>query len=71
MKKDLHPPMEPTTFVCGCGNTFVLMSTKGGTVSIEVCNRCHPFYTGKLRIKPLFLELASPGEKDAQEGTAG
>ncbi|MDQ7038973.1 MAG: 50S ribosomal protein L31 [Aquificota bacterium] len=60
MKKGIHPELKPTTFVCGCGNTFTLLSTKGGTVHIEVCNACHPFYAGKLRIKPAFLEVASP-----------
>jgi large subunit ribosomal protein L31 len=44
--------------VCGCGNTFTLLSTKGGTVYLEACNACHPFYTGKLRIKPFLLETA-------------
>ncbi len=57
MKKDIHPKLEPTTFICSCGNKFELLSTKGGTVHIEVCNQCHPFYVGKLQIKPLFLEL--------------
>jgi large subunit ribosomal protein L31 len=58
MKKGIHPELKPTTFVCGCGNTFTLLSTKGGTVYLEACNACHPFYTGKLRIKPFLLETA-------------
>ncbi len=57
MKKDIHPELKLTHFVCGCGNEFDLLSTKGGTVYLEVCNQCHPFYTGKLRIKPFFLEI--------------
>jgi len=63
MKKGIHPELQPTNFVCGCGNSFTLLSTKGGTVHVEVCNQCHPFYTGKLRLKPMFHELVSPGEK--------
>lgn len=63
MKKGIHPELQPTTFICGCGNTFTLLSTKGGVIHIEVCNHCHPFYAGKLRLKPMFLELASTGEK--------
>jgi len=57
MKKGIHPELKPTTFVCGCGNTFTLLSTKGGTVYLETCNQCHPFYTGKLKLKPAFLVL--------------
>ncbi|RMD46123.1 MAG: 50S ribosomal protein L31 [Aquificota bacterium] len=57
MKKDIHPELKLTHFVCGCGNEFDLLSTKGGVVHLEVCNQCHPFYTGKLKIKPLFLEI--------------
>ncbi len=57
MKKGIHPELKTTTFVCGCSNTFTLLSTKGGTVYLESCNKCHPFYTGKLRIKPAYLEL--------------
>ncbi len=57
MKPGIHPELKQTNFVCGCGNTFTLLSTKGGTVHLEVCNKCHPFYIGKLKIKPMFIEI--------------
>lgn len=57
MKKDIHPELKETIFHCGCGNTFTLLSTKGGTIYLETCNQCHPFYTGKLKLKPAYLEL--------------
>ena len=47
MKPDLHPKYEETTYVCSCGNTFTSRSTAGGTLRIELCNKCHPFYTGQ------------------------
>ncbi len=47
MKPDLHPKYEETTYVCSCGNTFTSRSTHGGTLRIELCNKCHPFYTGQ------------------------
>jgi len=47
MKPDLHPKYEETTYVCSCGNTFTTHSTHGGTLRIELCNKCHPFYTGQ------------------------
>lgn len=49
MKKSIHPKFfENATVVCACGNTFVTGSTKE-TVSVEVCYKCHPFYTGEHR----------------------
>jgi len=47
MKAEIHPKYEETTYVCSCGNTFTSHSTHGGTLRIELCNKCHPFYTGQ------------------------
>ena len=48
MKKDLHPDYHEVTVVCACGNTFKTGScVKGDTLKIDICNKCHPFYTGK------------------------
>ena len=46
MKKDIQPKYYQATVTCHCGNTFVTGSTKP-TISVEVCSKCHPFYTGK------------------------
>ena len=35
-----------TKFICSCGNEFNAKSTKDET-HIEICSKCHPFYTGK------------------------
>jgi len=45
MKKGIHPEQVECTFKCSCGNTFVAKSNKE-VQNIEVCNECHPFYTG-------------------------
>lgn len=37
------------TVRCACGNTFETKSTKGD-MQVEICNACHPFYTGKQKI---------------------
>ncbi len=51
MKKDIHPEYVTTTVTCTCGNTFETRSTAAsGTISAEVCNKCHPFFTGKQKI---------------------
>ena len=51
MKKDIHPAYGETAVTCTCGNSFTTRSTaKDGTIHVEVCSACHPFYTGKQKI---------------------
>jgi large subunit ribosomal protein L31 len=50
VKSDIHPTYTETTVQCTCGSTFATRSTKGGTISADVCSQCHPFYTGKQKI---------------------
>jgi large subunit ribosomal protein L31 len=49
MKAGLHPTYQTATAVCACGNTFTVGSTKGN-LKVDVCAKCHPFYTGQQRI---------------------
>jgi len=50
MKKDIHPKYFPNARVqCACGNSFNVGSTKE-YVEVEICSKCHPFYTGKEKI---------------------
>lgn len=46
MKKGIHPEQVETKVTCSCGNTFTIKSNKP-ELHIEVCNQCHPFFTGK------------------------
>lgn len=65
MKKDTHPKYnEEAKVTCACGNTFVVGSTKD-EIRVELCNLCHPFYTGKQK----FVDTARRVEK-FQEKTA-
>ncbi len=49
MKADIHPPYFPEAQVtCVCGNRFTAGSTRE-TIHVELCNKCHPFYTGQQR----------------------
>jgi len=51
MKPEIHPEYIETTVTCGCGEVFTTRSTKStGSIYVEVCSVCHPFYTGKQRI---------------------
>ena len=49
MKAKIHPEYVEATVHCACGNTFQTRSTKK-EIRIEVCSRCHPFFTGEQRI---------------------
>ena len=46
MKKGIHPNYVDTKVTCACGNTFTVKSTKE-ELHLEVCDKCHPFFTGK------------------------
>lgn len=46
MKPKIHPKVNTNVKVtCSCGNTFVTTSTVND-INVEVCSKCHPFYTG-------------------------
>lgn len=46
MKKGIHPKYEETTITCVCGATHKTKST-GKDIHVDICSKCHPFYTGK------------------------
>lgn len=46
MKKGIHPNYMETKVTCACGNTFTVKSNKE-ELHLEVCDKCHPFFTGK------------------------
>jgi large subunit ribosomal protein L31 len=49
MKADIHPTYTESSVKCSCGNTFTTKSTKDD-LHVELCNECHPFYTGKQKL---------------------
>jgi large subunit ribosomal protein L31 len=50
MKAKIHPKYyEKAKVTCLCGNTFTSGSTKP-EIRVEICGKCHPFYTGEQRI---------------------
>lgn len=49
MRADIHPQYMEATVSCACGNTFITGSTKP-VLKVEVCSKCHPFFTGEHRI---------------------
>ena len=49
MKAEIHPDYVRCEVACGCGETFVTRATVP-SIRIEVCSKCHPFYTGKQKL---------------------
>ena len=49
MKEGLHPATEQTTIKCACGAVVETSSTKKD-IKVEICAKCHPFYTGKQKL---------------------
>ena len=85
MKTDIHPTYAETHVTCSCGNTFTTRSTKPGEMHIELCNECHPFFTGKQKLvdsggrverfqkrygKTAFTKAGDPVEADAEAEAA-
>ncbi|HWI55150.1 MAG TPA: 50S ribosomal protein L31 [Desulfobacteria bacterium] len=58
MKSDIHPKYEKTIVTCACGETFESGSTKK-ELKVEVCSKCHPFFTGKQK----FLDVSGRVDK--------
>ncbi len=46
MKAGIHPNYVDAKIICACGEVINTKSTKGD-YHVEVCSKCHPFFTGK------------------------
>jgi large subunit ribosomal protein L31 len=68
MKDGIHPKYQDATVTCGCGNHFDTRSTKP-KIAVEVCSKCHPFYTGSVK----FVDAAGRVDKFMKkfQGTYG
>lgn len=49
MKENIHPKYAETVIKCACGESFTTGSTKKD-LHVEICSKCHPFYTGKQKL---------------------
>ncbi|MGI8574243.1 MAG: 50S ribosomal protein L31 [Egibacteraceae bacterium] len=49
MKTGIHPEYQLTHVTCSCGNEFTTRSTES-SIRVELCNQCHPFYTGRQKL---------------------
>ena len=49
MKEKIHPDYKETTITCACGEVIHSRSTRQN-IRVEICSKCHPFYTGKQKL---------------------
>ena len=49
MKEKIHPKYEDCKVTCGCGEKFVTRATQA-EINVEICSKCHPFFTGRQRL---------------------
>lgn len=49
MKDGIHPKYFQTTVRCACGEVIETGSTREN-IRVEICSRCHPFFTGKQKL---------------------
>ncbi len=58
MKKDIHPKYYRTKIRCACGFELEVGSTQKD-LKVEICAKCHPFFTGKKK----FIDTAGRIER--------
>jgi large subunit ribosomal protein L31 len=70
MKQKIHPDYNVDTKVtCACGNVFTTGSTMK-EIRVELCNQCHPFYTGKQKFVDTARRVEKFQEKQAKVSAA-
>ena len=76
MKAGIHPDYIDTKITCACGEVIQTRSTKPD-IRVEVCSKCHPFYTGKQKLMDTggrverFRRRAAQAQAQAQAKAAG
>jgi large subunit ribosomal protein L31 len=77
LRKGIHPDYIETKVTCSCGESFMTRSTKA-ELKVELCSKCHPFYTGKQKLvdsggrvqrfqKKYGLEVSSSKSEEKEE----
>ncbi len=48
-EKRIHPKYNKATVRCACGTEFD-HRLHHGRIRVEICSKCHPFFTGKQKL---------------------
>jgi large subunit ribosomal protein L31 len=69
MKPGIHPQYYDNCQVtCACGNKFTTGSTLE-KIDVEVCSKCHPFFTGQHKFVDIKGRIDKFKEKQAKGAT--
>jgi len=49
VKAGIHPEYKEVKVICACGESFSTRSTRKD-IHLDICSKCHPFFTGKQKI---------------------
>ncbi len=50
MKAEIHPKYDQITVTCSCGHSFKTGSTASQALHLDICSKCHPFFTGQQKM---------------------
>ena len=71
MQAEIHPKYEDTQVTCSCGNKFTIASTYDkDSLHLEICNKCHPFFTGTQKMIDTAGRVERFRQKYAKKGSA-
>jgi large subunit ribosomal protein L31 len=70
MKEGIHPDYHPSQVNCACGTTFVTRSSRGD-FQVDVCSKCHPFYTGTQKLMDAAGRVDRFNKRYAKKPSAG
>jgi large subunit ribosomal protein L31 len=70
MKTNIHPNYTQVTITCNsCSATFTVGSTISDNITIDTCNNCHPFFTGKQKIVDIANKAKDFAKRQATANT--
>jgi large subunit ribosomal protein L31 len=69
MKTEIHPKYQQVQVHCACGETWTTGSTKK-ELRVEICSKCHPFFTGKQKLVDSAGRIDRFQKKYAKKGKA-
>lgn len=66
MKPEIHPQYQQVDVHCACGEAWTTSSTKK-ELRLEICSKCHPFYTGRQKLMDSAGQVARFNKKYAKK----
>ena len=70
MQKDIHPAYDTVKVNCSCGHQFSVKSTAKRDLHLEICAKCHPFYTGTQKLMDTAGRVDRFNKRYAKRGAA-